>query len=95
MLKELRKLQKIKESGEAQMRFDGFTPETIEKRIEEEKNKIVKNINSAGWFIVFLIFIPLALMQLGLSSDLAIYISYITAGILFGVVLPRITGRRY
>jgi len=44
---------------------------------------------------MFLIFIPLALMQFGLEWETAFMVSYFSGGILVGIILPKITGRHY
>ena len=81
-IKRLKKLLKLQSESEAQIRVEGFTPETLKETIKEQKNQIRGNLNSLGWILMFLIFIPLALMQLGMSSESAFFTSYISGGII-------------
>ena len=92
-IKKLRKLLKLKEKGEAQMRVEGFTIEMIKKAIETQKNKVMHELNNLGWFLVFLIFIPLALMQFGLKWEIAFMVSYFFGGIIT-FILHKLIGCR-
>lgn len=93
-IKELKRLLKLRERSEAQMHVEGFTPEILKNTIEKQKNKIEHEFNGLGWFLIFLIIIPLALMQLGMSQESAIFTSYISGGIII-VILHKITDRSY
>ncbi len=95
-IKKLRKLLKLQESGETQMRFDGYTPEGLKNAIKHQRDKLAREINYWGWFIVFLIFVPIALIKLfRFSFASASIISLFSAAIIFIFILPKITGRSY
>ena len=94
-IKKLRRLLKLQEQGEAQMRIEGFTPETLKDAIKRRQDEIVKNINAGGWILMFLIVIPLALTGIGISTGVSCAMSYSSVIIIFVFILPRITGRSY
>lgn len=93
-IKKLKKLLRLKEENEAQIRIEGFTPETLKDAVEKQRNKMVHELNGIGWLLVFLIIIPLALTGLGMSIESAAFISYISGGIII-FILHGITGRYY
>lgn len=94
MFRELRRLRKLSESGEGQIRFEGFTPETLDKRIEKERRKVTKELNSVGWVLVIIFIFPTALMQLGMSIESASFTSYMVSGIVLWV-LHKLTGKLF
>lgn len=93
--KKLRRLLKLQEEDEAQMRSKGFTPETLKVEIKWLQDRIAKDINAGGWILMFLIVIPLALMEIGFSIRASVFICYLGAGTIFMFILPKITGRYY
>lgn len=94
-IKKLKKLLKLKEKDESQIRIEGFTLKELEDTIKKRQDEISGNINGLGWLLMFLIVIPLALTALGVSMEAAGLTSYFSAAIIFMFILPKITGRRY
>lgn len=95
-IKKLKKLEKLQNSGKVNIiNTEKYTPETLKNEIENLRSNIAKELNGLGWFLMFLIFIPLALMQFGLKWEVASMGSYFFGGILVGIILPKITGRHY
>ena len=95
-IKKLKKLEKLQNSGKVNIiNTEKYTPETLKNEIENLRSNIAKELNGLGWFLMFLIFIPLALMQFGFKWEVASMGSYFFGGILVGIILPKITGRHY
>lgn len=94
-IKKLKELLKLREKSEAQMRDEGFTTETLKGEIKKFQDNILKELNVSCWVLMFLIFIPLALMQLGLKWETAFMISYFSGGIIAGIILPKLFDRHY
>jgi len=93
--KKLKRLLKLQEKTESQIRHEGFSRESLRDAIKKKQDDVAITINVLGWVLMFIIFIPLALANLGMSIDTASFISYISAVIIFIFILPKITGRHY
>jgi len=93
-IKKLRRLLKLQEESEAQIRIEGKTPEGLKDEIEWQQNEVKKNVNAFGWILMFGVVIPLALMEVGFSEDVAFAINYALLILIFVVILPCITGER-
>ena len=87
-LKELKKLNRLRfentlNKGKSQLNTQGCTQEALESEIRTLKEKIEKDLNGMGWLIVLIIILPLALMQIGLSLEIAFLVSYLGGGLLY------------
>ena len=86
MFKELRKLKKLIGASESELKDCGYTREILEKRLAQEKLKVKKELNYAGWCIVILFVFPLALMQLGMTMRSAAITSWFAIGFVLWVL---------
>lgn len=90
-IKKLRELHKLQKKSEKEMMAEGFTPEKLQKAINKQIYKVIKDINKFGWIIVFLV---IALSRLGVSTEVSIFTS-LGVSALFYLLIHKTKIRRY
>ncbi len=92
MFKDLKKLKKLSELDDFELKINGYTRDILEEKLEQEKRNITKNLNYIGWILVVFFVFPLALMQLGMTMESAEMTSWLALGFVLWI-LSRITGK--